>query len=147
MVVHPKTKAIWTHEHGPRGGDEINIIEASNNYGWPEITYGINYTGTPVSKKTALPGMEQPFYYWVPSIAPSGMAFASSVYPNWEDNLFVGSLKYEYLERLVIKDNKVIKEKKIANGIGRVRNVVTGTDGHLYLGVEGKGIIKLVPKS
>ena len=147
MVVHPKTKAIWTHEHGPRGGDEINIIEASNNYGWPKITYGINYTGTPVTKETALPGMEQPFYYWVPSIAPSGMAFASAVYPNWEDNLFVGSLKYEYLERLVIKDNKVIKREKIADGIGRVRNVVTGTDGHLYLGVEGKGIIKLVPKS
>ena len=110
MVVHPKTKKIWTHEHGPRGGDEINIIEASNNYVGPKSPMELITPELLFPKKPPFP-MEQPFYYWVPSIAPSGMAFASSVYPNWEDNLFVGSLKYEYLERLVIKDNKVIKRK------------------------------------
>ena len=89
--------------------------------------------------------MEQPFYYWVPSIAPSGMAFSSSdVYGDWKGDLFIGSLKFEYLERLVIKKNKVVKREKILNDIGRVRNVKEGPDGYLYLGVEGKGILKLV---
>ena len=146
MVVHPQTGAIWAHEHGPRGGDEINIIKAGSNYGWPTITYGINYSGTSITDKTESPGLEQPFYYWVPSIAPSGMAFASSAYPEWENSLLVGSLKFEYLERLKIQNNKVVKREKIADGIGRVRNVVTGPDGLLYLGVEGKGIVKIVPK-
>ena len=146
MTIHPETGAIWTHEHGPRGGDEINIIQAGNNYGWPEITYGINYSGTRITNKTRLQGMEQPYYYWVPSIAPSGMAFGSNAYPDWEGNLFVGSLRFEYLERLVIKNNVVVKREKILEDIGRVRNVVTGPDGLLYLGVEGKGILKIVPK-
>ena len=147
MVIHPETGAIWTHEHGPRGGDEINIIKAGNNYGWPKITYGINYSGTTITDDKALPGLEQPLYYWVPSIAPSGMAFGSQVYPNWHNNLFVGSLKFEYVERLVIQDQKVVEREKVLDGIGRVRNVVTGPDGYLYLGVEGKGILKIVPKS
>ncbi|MGC6421386.1 MAG: PQQ-dependent sugar dehydrogenase [Flavobacteriaceae bacterium] len=147
MVVHPETKAIWTHEHGPRGGDEINIIGAGNNYGWPKITYGINYSGTTITDDTKMQGMEQPLYYWVPSIAPSGMAFGTDIYPEWHNNLFVGSLKFEYVERLVLKDEKVVQREKVLEGIGRVRNVVTGPDGYLYLGVEGKGILKIIPKS
>ena len=150
MTVHPKTGQIWEHEHGPRGGDEINIIKGGLNYGWPKITYGrdyLTYVGSnPLEKKTSLPGMEQPFYYWVPSIAPSGMAFCTSdVYGDWKDDLFVGSLKFEYLERLVIEEDKVVKREKILDGIGRVRNVVEGPDGYLYLGIEGTGIVKVLP--
>src|SRR6056300_277875 len=148
MVIHPKTGQVWENEHGPKGGDEINIIKKGVNYGWPEITYGVNYSGTPITNKTSKPDMEQPFYYWVPSIAPSGMAFSTSgVYKKWKDNLFVGSLKFEYLERIVIKRNKVVKREKVLEKIGRVRNVVEGPDGYLYLGVEGKGIVKIVPES
>jgi glucose/arabinose dehydrogenase len=145
MTVHPETGEIWENEHGPKGGDEINIIQKGKNYGWPVITYGINYSGTSITDKTSMPGMEQPFYYWVPSIAPSGMAFSSSnVYKRWKGNIFVGSLKFKYLERLVIKRGKVVKREKILNDVGRVRNVKEGPDGYLYLGVEGKGILKLV---
>ena len=99
MTVHPKTGEIWENEHGPKGGDEINIILKGKNFGWPVITYGVNYSGTSITDKRAMPGMEQPFYYWVPSIAPSGMAFSSSgVYRKWKGDLFVGSLKFKYLE-------------------------------------------------
>ncbi|MEK9566587.1 MAG: PQQ-dependent sugar dehydrogenase [Flavobacteriaceae bacterium] len=146
MVTHPKTGEIWEHEHGPMGGDEINIIKAGINYGWPTITYGINYSGTPITDKTSLPDMAQPFYYWVPSIGPSGMAFSTSgVYADWTDNLFAGSLKFEYLERLVIEKNKVVKREKVLDKIGRVRDVVEGPDGYLYVSVEGKGILKIIP--
>ena len=147
MTVHPKTGEIWENEHGPKGGDEINIVQKGKNYGWPVITFGINYSGTSITDKTSMPGMEQPFYYWVPSIAPSGMAFSNSnVYKKWKGNLFVGSLKFKYLERLVIKRGKVVKREKILNDLGRVRNVKEGPDGYLYLGVEGKGILKVVEK-
>jgi glucose/arabinose dehydrogenase len=145
MTVHPETGEIWENEHGPKGGDEINIIQKGKNYGWPVITYGINYSGTSITDKTSMPGMEQPFYYWVPSIAPSGMAFSSSdVYGDWRGDLFIGSLKFEYLERLVIKKNKVVKREKILDGLGRVRNVKEGPDGYLYIAIEGKGILKLI---
>lgn len=148
MITHPETGKIWIHEHGPKGGDEINIIEKGKNYGWPIITYGVNYSGTPISSETHNPDMEQPLYYWVPSIAPSGMAFSSSdIYPEWKGNLFVGSLKFEYLERLVLKNNKVVKREKILDQIGRVRNVEEGPDGYLYLGVEGIGIVKIISEN
>jgi glucose/arabinose dehydrogenase len=147
MLTHPETGAIWVHEHGPRGGDEINIIGRGNNYGWPEITHGINYSGTPITSNKELPGMEQPLYYWLPSIAPSGMTFSTSDnYPYWKGNLLVGSLVFEYLERLVFKDNKVVERHKILEGVGRVRNVKQGPDGLIYIGVEGKGILKIIPQ-
>jgi glucose/arabinose dehydrogenase len=146
MTIHPQTGDLWENEHGPQGGDEINIIKSGVNYGWPEITYGINYSGTPITDKTSDPNMAQPFYYWVPSIAPSGMAFSTSgIYKDWEGDLFVGSLRFEYLERLVIEKNQVVKREKVLDKIGRVRNVVEGPDGYLYLGIEGKGILKIVP--
>ena len=147
LIFHPNTGDLWEHEHGPKGGDEINILKKGKNYGWPVITYGINYSGTSITDKREMPGMEQPLYYWVPSIAPSGMAFSTSgVYKDWEGDLFVGSLKFKYLERLVIKNNKVTKREKILNEIGRVRNVKEGPDGYLYLGVDGKGILKVILK-
>lgn len=147
MIIHPETGEIWTHEHGPKGGDEINIIKKGANYGWPVISYGINYSGTTFTKFTAKPGMEQPLFYWVPSIAPSGMAFVSSeIYPDWKGNLLVGSLKFQYLERLVLKSGKVVKREKLIEGLGRVRDVRQGPDGYIYVGIENLGIIKIIPK-
>lgn len=147
MAKNPLTGAIWVNEHGPRGGDEINIIKKGKNFGWPVISYGINYSGTPFTDITEKEGMEQPLFYWVPSIAPSGMAFVTSdIYPEWKGNVLVGSLKFAYLERLELKNNKVIKREKLLNGVGRVRNVIQGSDGYIYVAVEGKGIIKIVPK-
>lgn len=146
MTKHPLTGEIWTHEHGPQGGDEINILQKGRNYGWPVISYGINYDGTILTDKTSMPGMEQPLYYWIPSIAPSGMAFVSSdLYPEWKGDLLVGSLRFQYLERLIIKDNKVVKREKLLENTGRVRNVRQGPDGYIYVGVEGKGILKIIP--
>lgn len=147
MVVHPTTGEIWTHEHGPRGGDEINIVKAGANYGWPVISYGINYSGTSFTDKTAQEGMEQPLHYWDPSIAPSGMAFISSDnYPGWKGDLLVGSLKFEYVDKIVLKDGKVVKEERLLDGLGRVRTVNEGPDGYIYVGIENMGIVKLLPK-
>ncbi|MCH7524401.1 MAG: PQQ-dependent sugar dehydrogenase, partial [Bacteroidetes bacterium] len=147
MVKHPKTGKIWIHEHGPKGGDEINIIQKGKNFGWPKISYGVNYSGTKFTEHTSLPNMEQPLFYWTPSIAPSGMTFVTSdIYPEWKDNLLVGSLKFKYLERLEFKNNKVIKREKLFEGMGRVRNVRQGPDGYIYIAMEGVGIVKINPK-
>jgi len=147
MFKHPETGKIWTNEHGPRGGDEINIIEAGKNYGWPKITYGINYSGTTITNDKSLPGLEQPMYYWLPSIAPSGFAYLNSdIYDDWKGSLLVGSLKFMYLERLVLANNKVTYREKVAENIGRVRDVKVSPDGFIYLAVDNKGIFKLTPK-
>lgn len=146
MVVHPDTRRIWTHEHGPQGGDEINIITKGKNYGWPVITYGINYDNSIITDKKEMEGMEQPLYYYIPSIAPSGMAFINSdKYPGWKGNLLIGSLRFQYLERIELNDNKVKNREKLIPDMGRVRNVKMGPDGFIYVGVENKGIIKIVP--
>ena len=147
LIYHPIRKEMWAHEHGPRGGDELNIIKKGANYGWPVITYGINYSGTPITDKTSMPDMEQPIHFWVPSIAPSGMAYVTSdKYPSWKGNLLVGSLSFQYLERLELDGTKVIYREKLLADIGRVRCVRQAPDGFIYAAVEGKGIVKLVPK-
>ncbi len=147
MIKHPETGEIWTHEHGPQGGDELNSIKAGKNYGWPVISYGINYNGTPFTDITAKEGMEQPLFYWVPSIAPSGLEIVSSdLYPDWKGNVLAGSLKFQYLERLILKDNVVVKREKMIENRGRVRSVRQGPDGFIYVGIENLGIIKIVPK-
>ncbi|CAH8284002.1 glucose/arabinose dehydrogenase [Mariniflexile fucanivorans] len=147
LIKNPETGDIWEHEHGPKGGDEINIIQKGKNYGWPVISYGINYSGTPFTDITEKDGMEQPIFYWVPSIAPSGMAFVTSnKYPDWKGNLLVGSLKFEYLERLVLNNGKVVKREKLLDKMGRVRDVIEAPDGFIYVAIEGKGIVKIVPK-
>ena len=147
LVKHYETGEIWAHEHGPKGGDEINIIRKGKNYGWPIISYGVNYDGTSFTDLTEKEGMEQPLFYWVPSIAPSGMTFVNSdLYPQWKGNLLVGSLKFKYLERLVLEDGKVVKREKLLVDLGRVRNVRQGPDGYIYVAIEGKGIVKIVPK-
>lgn len=146
MTKNPSTGEIWTHEHGPQGGDEINIIKKGANYGWPVITYGINYDGKIISDITEKEGMEQPLYYWVPSIAPGGMVFVTGdSYPDWKGHLLVGAMKFKYLELLKLKDKKVVKRQKIATDIGRVRNVIQGPDGYIYFAVEQKGIFKIIP--
>ena len=146
MEVNPFTGEIWEHEHGPRGGDEINIIQKGKNFGWPVISYGINYSGTKFTEITEKEGMEQPLHYWNPSIAPSGMAFVDSdKYPGWKGNLLIGSLKFKYIANCYLENGKVIKETKILEDIGRVRSIEQGHDGYLYAGIEGVGIVKIIP--
>jgi glucose/arabinose dehydrogenase len=146
MIKHPETGEIWTNEHGPQGGDEINIVKAGKNYGWPVISYGINYSGTTFTEITEKPGMEQPLFYWVPSIAPIGMTIVSSdMYPEWKGNVLVGSLKFQYLEKLKLKDGIVVKREKLLEGMGRVRSVKEGPDGFIYVGIESLGIVKIIP--
>ena len=145
MILHPETGEIWVHEHGPMGGDEINVIKKGANYGWPVVTHGIDYTGLPISDESSRPGMEDPIYFWVPSIAPSGMVYVTSdKYPHLKGNLLVGSLKFQYLEHLVLDGKKVVKREKLLKDIGRLRDVKQGPDGFIYAGVEGKGIVRLI---
>lgn len=147
MVIHPVTGEIWENEHGPRGGDEVNIVRASKNYGWPVITWGLNYDGTVLSKLTAKQGMEQPVLYWVPSIAPSGMAFVKgSKYKGWDNVLLVGSLRFKYLNVCYLQGNKIVKEETVMKNVGRVRDVRMGPDGFAYVVVEDPGyVFRLTP--
>ena len=144
-ALHPNTGRLWTHEHGPQGGDEINLPEAGVNHGWPVITYGVNYViGTRIGEGTHKPGMAQPLYYWVPSIAPSGMAFyQGEAFPAWRGDLFVGSLKFGLLVRLRIRDGRVMHEERLLEGeLGRIRDVRVGPDGLLYLLTDaGNGLL------
>ena len=147
MFKHPITGKIWTNEHGPRGGDEINIIKKGKNYGWPKITYGINYSGTTITKNKSLPKMEQPLYYWLPSIAPSSFEYISSdIYPNWKGSLLAGALVFKYIERIGLKNDKVVYRSKIAENLGRPRDIKQGPDGFVYVSIEGKGVYKILPK-
>jgi aldose sugar dehydrogenase len=134
-AINPATGELWEIEHGPRGGDEINIPKAGKNYGWPVISYGVNYDGTPVgSGKQEMPGMEQPIYQWTPVIAPSGMAFyTGEFFPKWKGNLFVGGLAAQALVRLEIDGNKVTHEERLLRELGlRIRDVAQSPDGNLY---------------
>jgi aldose sugar dehydrogenase len=147
MVMHPETGVIWTNEHGPRGGDEINIEQEAKNYGWPVISYGINYNGKIITKISAKKGMEQPQLYWLPSIGPSGMAFVyGNRYKGWEGDLLVGSLRYRYLNRCKVDGDKIVKQEMLFKNIGRVRDVRMGPDGYVYMSVESPGIVfRLTP--
>jgi glucose/arabinose dehydrogenase len=127
------------------GGDELNIIRKGKNYGWPAITYGINYDGKIISKDTVKAGMEQPVIFWRPSIATSNLLFITSdKYPSWKGNLLVCGMKLQYDERVEISDNKVTHQEKLLEGIGRVRTVSEGRDGFIYVAVEGGKIYKIV---
>ena len=135
-ALHPKTGLLWTHEHGPQGGDEVNVIHPGTNYGWPVITYGANYvTGTKIGEGAQKEGMAQPIHYWVPSIAPSGMAFyEGDRFPRWKGDLFVGALKDRMLVRLKLDGEKAVKEERMLQGVlGRIRDVRAGPDGFIYL--------------
>jgi glucose/arabinose dehydrogenase len=144
-ALHPQTGVLWAHEHGPQGGDEVNVIRAGVNYGWPVITYGANYgSGTRIGEGTRKEGMAQPIHYWVPSIAPSGMAFyAGDKFPKWQGSLFVGALRSQMLVRLQLDGEKVVKEERLLQGVlGRIRDVRMGPDGFLYLVTdESAGVV------
>ncbi|HET9699501.1 MAG TPA: PQQ-dependent sugar dehydrogenase [Burkholderiales bacterium] len=134
-AVNPATGLLWAHEHGPQGGDEINVLRPGVNYGWPVITYGVQYViGTKIGEGTHKEGMAQPVWKWVPSIAPAGMAFyTGDRFPKWKGDLFVGALKDQMLVRLRLDGEKVVSEERMLKGIGRVRDVRAGPDGYLYL--------------
>ena len=149
MVMNYSTGVLWEHEHGPQGGDELNIVEKGKNYGWPLITYGIGYDNSIISKDTAMVGLEQPVIYWKPSIAPCGMDFiTSNKYKGWKGDLLVGSLKFNYLQHLVMQGNKVLRREIILEKIGRVRYIRQGPDGYIYVVLENSGsIVRIIPKS
>ena len=149
-AIHPQTGKLWEHEHGARGGDEVNIPQAGKNYGWPVISYGVNYDGTPVgSGKSAMPGMEQPIKYWVPSIAPSGMAFyTGDLFPTWKGSLLVGALAGQMLVRLSLDGETVTGEERMLQGLReRIRDVRVGPDGAIYLVTDNSAgrVLKVVP--
>jgi glucose/arabinose dehydrogenase len=151
-ALHPQTGLLWTHEHGPQGGDEVNVMRAGVNYGWPVITYGVNYgIGTRIGEGTRKEGMAQPLYYWVPSIAPSGMAFyTGDRFPRWKGDLFVGALRDQMIVRLKLEGEKVVREERLLKGVlGRIRDVRAGPDGLLYLLTdESHGVLaRLEPAS
>ena len=149
--LHPQTNELWTVEHGARGGDELNRVEAGKNYGWPVITYGVDYSGAKIGEGTAKQGMEQPVYYWDPVIAPSGMTFyAGSVFQEWKGNILIGSLTPGALVRLVMKGNTVAREERYLGDLReRIRDVQQGPDGLLYLVTDSRNgrVLRVSPAS
>lgn len=138
LVFRPGTGELWSSEHGPRGGDEINHIRRGLNYGWPLVTHGMNYDGTPITAETSRPGLEPPAHVWTPSIAVCAIDFhTGEVFPEWEGDLFAGGLVTEQLHRLRIRDGKVVEDEIVLRGLGRIRDVRQGPDGHLYLALNG----------
>lgn len=148
LAIHPSTGDIWSSEHGPKGGDELNIIRKGLNYGWPLYSIGINYDGTVISSGHTAAGIEPPLYTWTPSIGVCGIAFITGdAFPGWKGDLLATGLASQKLYRCVVKDNKVIGETELLTGYGRVRNVIQGPDGFVYVSVEGPGrILRLMPE-
>ncbi len=149
IVVLPGSAVVYSHEHGPRGGDELNLIEPGKNYGWPAITYGIDYSGAKISPYSELPGMEQPVVYWVPSIAPSGMSYYDGeLFPEWRGDLFISALAEQSVRRLQLQDGAVVSQEVLFADLGqRIRDVRSGPDGALYLLTDssrGK-VLKVTP--
>jgi glucose/arabinose dehydrogenase len=148
-ALHPETGQLWTVEHGARGGDELNRPEAGKNYGWPVITYGVDYSGARIGEGTAKPGMEQPVYYWDPVIAPSGMTFyTGDAFPDWKGSILIGSLRPGLLVRLTLQDGQVAREERYLGDLReRIRDVRQGPDGLLYLLTDSRNgrILRVVP--
>ncbi|MEO7599948.1 MAG: PQQ-dependent sugar dehydrogenase, partial [Opitutus sp.] len=147
LARHPVTGQIWETEHGPMGGDELNLLKKGANYGWPLVTYGRNYNGAPISALTEHAGMESPVVEWTPSIAVCPAEFyTGTLFPEWRNDLFVGALAYEEVRHLVIKDNRVVSQEIILKNLGRVRDIKTGPDGALYVLLNHPDILlRLVP--
>ncbi|HZY81868.1 MAG TPA: PQQ-dependent sugar dehydrogenase [Cyclobacteriaceae bacterium] len=147
MVYDATTDRIWAAEHGPKGGDELNLIEKGKNYGWPKTCYGINYDGTILTENKELPGVENPARYWVPSIGPCGITIVTSNrYPQWKGNILVGALAFRHVARVQLNGTKYVTEEKLLQDLGRVRHVAESPDGYLYVITEGPGLlVKLVP--
>jgi aldose sugar dehydrogenase len=149
LAINPADGKLWEQEHGPQGGDEINIIEKGKNYGWPVIGYGIDYSGAKIHESTAKPGMEQPVWHWTPSIAPSGMAFyTGDLFKGWKGSLINGALKFQMLVRLELQGDRVVKEERLLQGLReRIRDVRQGPDGALYLLTDNNAgrILRVAP--
>lgn len=147
LVFDADSKTLWDVEHGPRGGDELNLVEKGKNYGWPEISYGINYDSTILTDKTELEGREQPVTYWVPSIAPCGMArVEGDRYEGWQNSFLIGALSHQHVARVVVRDGKYVSQEKLLDKIGRVRAVAESPDGYLYVATESPGmLLKIIP--
>jgi aldose sugar dehydrogenase len=145
LAIDPVTRNLYDAEHGPRGGDELNLVRPGLNFGWPVITYGMNYDGTPMTDLTAKEGMEQPITYWLPSIAICGINFyTGDLFPKWKNHLFVASLAAEELRRIELKDNEVVKQEVLFKNLGRIRHVIGGPDGALYVLLQQR-IARLSP--
>ena len=148
MIVDPDSNALWINEHGPRGGDELNRLQAGTNYGWPEVTLGTEYSGPPIGVEEK-DGMQPPVHHWTPSIAPSGMAlYTGDAFPQWQGNLFVGALAHTHLARLTMDGDEVVGEERLLDDQGwRIRDVRQGPDGALYLLVDAREapLVRLVP--
>lgn len=148
-ALNPQTGQLWTVEHGARGGDELNRPEAGKNYGWPVITYGVDYSGVRIGEGTQREGMEQPVYYWDPVIAPSGMTFyTGDAFPAWRGSAFVGSMNPGALVRLTIDNDRVTREERYLGSVGRVRDVQQGPDGFLYLitDADNGSLLRVAPR-
>lgn len=142
LATHPRSGAIWETEHGPMGGDEVNILKSGANYGWPKITYGINYNGLAISDKQRAEGMEQPAYYWIPSIAVCGIEFCKGdEFPRWQNNLIVGGLAYETVQRLAIANGRVMHNEQLLKGAGRVRDIAVDPSGAIYAVLNGPDMV------
>jgi aldose sugar dehydrogenase len=148
MGLHPETRQLWAHEHGPRGGDEINLIQKGLNYGWPEVTYGINYDGSIITTDTTMAGMEDPVLHWTPSIAPCGLAFVDSdLFPGWDNNMLVGALAGQHIQRVAIEGESVVHTEKLLEEFARFRDVRQGPDGYIYVLTEAPGLFfRLIPE-
>jgi glucose/arabinose dehydrogenase len=149
MIYDKENDRLWAVEHGPKGGDELNLIEKGKNYGWPVISYGINYDGTILTELTEKEGMEQPVTYWVPSIATCGMTLVTSDrYPAWKGNILVAGLAGQQVARVELDGTQYVGEEKLLDGIGRVRQVSQSPDGYIYALVEATGLlVKLIPQN
>ena len=148
LYFDKQSNTLWSHEHGPRGGDELNIISAGLNYGWPKVTFGRNYIGTSISDKTHLDGMTPPVLHWTPSIAPSGLTkVTSKQYPYLQNKLLVGSLKFSYIVVVDISNVKEPQQEYILPESGRIRSLHQGIDGKIYVGIDGKGIFEITTKA
>ncbi|NKB69903.1 MAG: PQQ-dependent sugar dehydrogenase [Candidatus Latescibacteria bacterium] len=147
LAIHPQDGTLWDAEHGPRGGDELNLVKPGRNYGWPTITYGINYNGTPITDQTHQADMEQPTLHWTPSIAVCGIDFYSGDrFPYWRHNLLVTALAQQHLRRVQLDADRAIHQELIYQAPSRIRDVETGPDGLIYLALEDPGrIVRLVP--
>ena len=146
LDMQPETGIMWQDEHGPRGGDELNIIKKGLNYGWPVISYGIDYNNKIITTKTKMDGMEQPELYWIPSIGPGGMCFVKGdVYPAWKGDLMASSMRFGYINRCIMKGTKIIGQEMLIKNMGRIRDIQQAPDGYLYISVERGYIFRLVP--
>jgi glucose/arabinose dehydrogenase len=151
IVARPGTSGdgfeMWETEHGPRGGDELNLVKRGLNYGWPVVTYGINYNGTPITPDTEREGLESPVIHWTPSIAVCGLeVYMGDKFPGWSGDLLVGALRQEEVRRVKLDGARVVEQEVLFRGLGRVRTVQMGPDGYVYVGLENPGrVVRLVP--